>query len=73
MIQIKRFKCNSIKLIDFNQEQLEVMLISERKSSRCCDKHISDIKIIGHYFVNKKVKYAYVLLTLPFPIIVDFH
>ena len=37
----------------YNQEQLEVMSISDRKSSRCCDKHISDIKIIGYYFVNK--------------------
>ena len=37
----------------YNQEQLEVMSISDRKSSRCCDKYISDIKIIGYYFVNK--------------------
>ena len=54
MIQMKRFKCNSIKLIDRplgpNKEQLEVMLISERKPMRCCDKHIGDINIIGNYF-----------------------
>ena len=37
----------------YNQEQMEVMLISERRSSLCCDKHISDIKIIGYYFVNR--------------------